>query len=79
MFDITCGLAHRFSLTKLVDVDKEVHPYLSILMVAILAWVGATLVMLEGTQIMTMTREAFDNMFLKGAGHDYYNYRLVSK
>ena len=48
------------------------------LMVATLAWVGETLVVPEGTRITTMTREAFDNMLLKEAGHNYDNYGLVS-
>ena len=47
-------------------------------MVATLAWARKTLVVLEGTGITTMTREAFDNMLLKEAGCNYDNYRLVS-
>ena len=46
---------------------------------AALAWGGETLVMPEGMQIMMMTREAFDNMLLKEASHNYDNYMLVSK
>ena len=48
-------------------------------MVATLAWVGKTLVVPEGTRIATMTREAFNNMLLKEAGHNYDNYGLVSQ
>ena len=48
------------------------------LMVATLAWEGKTLVVLEGTRITMITREAFDNMLLKEAGHNYDNYGLVS-
>ena len=33
----------------------------------------------EGTQITTMTRETFDNMLLKEASHNYDNYGLVSQ
>ena len=79
LFDVTCGLACRVPLTKLVELDGNVHLYLTALMVAALAWVGKTLVVLEGTQITTMTREAFDNMLLKEAGHNYDNYGLVSR
>ena len=32
----------------------------------------------EGTQIMMITREVFNNMLLKEAGHNHDNYRLVS-
>ena len=49
------------------------------LMVAALARVGETLVVPEGTRITTMTREAFDNMLLKEASHNYDNYGLVSR
>ena len=34
--DIACGLAQRVPLTKLVELDRDVHPYLSTLMVATL-------------------------------------------
>ena len=33
----------------------------------------------EGTRITTMIREAFDNMLLKEASHNYDNYGLVSQ
>ena len=39
---------------------------------------GKTLVVPEGTRITTITREAFDNMLLKEASHNYDNYGLVS-
>ena len=75
LFDVACGLAHRVPLTKLVELDGNICPYLAALMVATLAWVGKTLVVVEGTHITTMTREAFDNMLLKEASHNYDNYR----
>ena len=79
LFDITHGLAHRVLLTKLVELDGDVHPYLSALMVATLAWAGKTLVVPEGTRISMMTREAFDNMLLKEASCNYDNYGLVRR
>ena len=79
LFDVTCGLARRVPLTKLVKLDGDVRPYLATLMVAALAWVGKTLVVPEGTRISTMTREAFNNMLLKEAGRNYNNYGLVSR
>ena len=54
------------------------RPYLATLMVATLARAGKTLVVPEGTRISMMTREAFNNMLLKEAGH-YDNYGLVSR
>ena len=79
LFDVACGLARRVLLTKLVELDGDVHPYLAALMVAALAQAGKTLVVPEGTHITTMTREAFNNMLLKEAGHNYDNYGLVSR
>ena len=76
--DVTHRLARRVPLTKLVELDSNVHPYLTALMVAALAWVGKSLVVTEGTHITTMTREAFDNMLLKKAGHNFDNYGMVS-
>ena len=75
LFDIAHGLAHRVRLTKLVELDGDIHMYLTTWIVAALAWVGEALVMLEGIQIMTMTRKAFDNMLLKEASHNYEIYR----
>ena len=72
------GLARRVPLTKLVELDGDVHPYLTALMVAALVRAGETLVVPEGTRISTMTREAFKNMLLKEARHNYNNYGLVS-
>ena len=79
LFEVTCGLAQRVLLIKLVELDGDVHPFLTALMVASLVWVGETLVIPESMQISIMTREAFDNMLLKETGHNYNNYRLVSQ
>ena len=78
LFDLARGLARRVPLTKLVELDGNVCPYLATLMVATLAQAGETLVVPEGTHISMMTREAFDNMLLKEAGRNYNNYGLVS-
>ena len=79
LFNVAHRLARRVPLTKLVELDGDVRPYLTALMVAALARVGETLVVPEGTRISTMTREAFDNMLLKEPGRNYDNYRLVSR
>ena len=78
LFNVARGLAHRVPLTKLVELDGDVRPYLATLMVAALAQMGTTLVIQEGTCITMMTREAFDNILLKEAGHNSDNYGLVS-
>ena len=79
LFNIAHGLAHRVLLTKLVEPNGNVRPYLTALMVAALAQAGKTLVVPEGTHISMMTREAFDNMLLKEASRNYDNYGLVSR
>ena len=79
MFDITHRLAHRVPLTKLTELDGNIRLYLAALMVATLTWAGEALVMLEGMQIMAMTREAFGNICLKEASYNYNNYKLVSR
>ena len=79
LFDVARELAHRVPLTKLVELDGDVRPYLTALMVATLAQAGETLVVPEGTRISTMIREAFDNMLLKEAGRNYDNYGLLSR
>ena len=79
LFNVAHGLASRVLLTKLVELDGDIHPYLSALMVATLAWVGETLVVPEGTRITTMMREAFNNMLLKEASCNYNSYGLVSQ
>ena len=48
MFNVACGLTQRVPLTKLIELDSDVHPYLAALIIATLAWVGKTLVVLEG-------------------------------
>ena len=74
LFDIARRLACRVPLSKLVELDSDVRPYL-----AALARAGKTLVVPEGTHITRMTREAFYNMLLKEAGHNYDNYGLVNR
>ena len=48
LFDIACRLSQRVPPTKLVKLVGVVHPYLAVLIVATLAWVGEMLVMPEG-------------------------------
>ena len=79
LFDITCRLAWRVPLTKLVELNRDVCLYLATLLLAALAWVGETLIMPEGIWIMMMTREAFNNILLKEASCNYDNCGLVSR
>ena len=43
LFDVARGLARQVLLTKLVDLDGNVQPYLAMLMVATLVWAHETL------------------------------------
>ena len=78
LFDIICRLAQRVPLTKLVKLDEDICPYLTMLMVDALVQAGDTLVVPASTWIITMIREAFNNMLLKEAGCNYDNYGLVN-
>ena len=78
LFDITCELTHRVQLAKMVELDGDIYPCLATLMVATLARAGKTLVMPEGTQIMMITREAFNNVLLEEASCNYDSYGLVN-
>ena len=40
LFNLACGLAHGVPLTKMVELDGNIHPYLTVLMVAVQAWTG---------------------------------------
>ena len=66
LFDVTRGLARRVPLTKLVELDGDVHPYLTALMVAALARAGKTLVVPEGTCISTMTKGSLQQHVVEG-------------
>ena len=79
LFHVACRLARHIPLTKLVELDGDIRPYLATLMVAALARAGKTLVVPEGMRISMMTREAFDNMLLKEARCNYDNYSLFSR
>ena len=59
--------------------EMSAPTYLTKLMVAALAWAGEALVMPQGMQILTITREAFNNMLLKEASHNYNNYHLLGR
>ena len=79
LFNGTHGISPRVPLTKLLELDRDIYQYLIALLVVALAWVGEALVMLEGIQITTVIREAFDTMLLKESGHNYDNYGLVNR
>ena len=79
LFDITHRLGHKVQPTKLAKLDGSMCPYFTALMVAALAHVGVVLVMPEGMQITTMTREVFNNILPKEDNHNYDKYSLFCR
>lgn len=75
--DIARGLARRVPLTKLVQLDGDVRPYLASLMIAALHKAGEELVVPDTLTIRKVTEEAFDNLLKADAGKSYNNYGLI--
>ena len=55
-------MACRVPLTKLVELDGDVRPYLAALMVAALACAHETLIILDTFQCKCVSLDAFENM-----------------
>ena len=79
LFDIARGLARRVPLTKLVELDGDVRPYLAALMVAALVRAHETLVVPDTLQLRRVSLEAFENMLQAEAGKAYDNYGTISR
>jgi hypothetical protein len=77
--DIAGGLARRILLTKLVQLDGDVRPYLASLMIAALNKAGDELVVPDTLRIRKLTEEAFENMLKAEAGKTYDNYGTIAK
>ncbi len=78
LFDVARGLARRVPLTKLVELDGDVRPYLASLMVAALHRAKDTLTVPDDLRIDFVTREQFENMLAKDAGKQYENYGKIA-
>ena len=61
-----------------MQLDRNINLYLAALMMEMLVQAGEVLVVPEGTQIMMMTREAFENLLLSEADPNFNNYRVIS-
>jgi hypothetical protein len=77
--DIARELARHVPLTKLVQLDGDVCPYLASLMIAALNKAGDELVVPDTLRIRKLTEEAFDNLLKAEAGRTYDNYRTIAK
>ena len=76
--DIARGLARRVPLTKLVQLDGDVRPYLASLMIAALHKAGDTLVIPDKMTIKRLTEEEFENLLKEEAGKTYDNYGTIA-
>ena len=77
--DIARGLARRIPLTKLVQLEGDVRPYLASHMIAALNKAGDELVVPDTLRIRMLTEEAFENMLKAEAGKTYHNYGMIAK
>lgn len=78
LFDVARGLARRVPLTKLVELDGDVRPYLASLMVSALHRAGDRLVVPKDMDVQRVTREQFENMLAEDAGRSYNNYGTIA-
>ena len=77
LFDVARGMAHRIPLTKLIQLDADIRPYLASLMVAAMAKAGDRLAYPQGMALQPMTQAAFDNMIIEDVAKVYDNYGLI--
>ena len=68
LFDVARGLARRVPLTKLVDLDHDVHPFLAALMVLALHQAGEKLIVSFGMEVKKVATHVFNEMIAKKAG-----------
>ena len=76
--DIARGLARRVPLTKLVQLDGDVRPYLASLMIAALHKAGNTLVIPDKMTIKRLTEEEFESLLKEETGKTYDNYGTIA-
>jgi hypothetical protein len=77
--DIARGLARRVPLTKLVELDGDVRPYLAALMIAALHKAGDALVVPDQMTIRKVTEQEFENLLVSEAGKAYDNYGIIGR
>ena len=68
LHDVARGLARRVPLTKLVELDGDVRPYLAALMVAALQRANESLIVPMGFDVKRIAQSEFDNMLSATAG-----------
>ena len=78
LHDVAKGLARRVPLTKLIELDGDVRPYLAALMVAAMHKADERLIVPEGFKVREIAQEQFENMLAKTAGQQYENYGAIA-
>ena len=68
LHDVAKGLARRVPLTKLIELDGDVRPYLAALMVAAMHKADERLIVPQGFKVREIAQEQFENMLAKTAG-----------
>ena len=79
LYDVARELARRVPLTKLVELDGDVRPYLAALMVASLYRAGETLVVPRSLDIKTVANQEFESLLAQKAGQSYHNYGQIAQ
>ena len=62
LYDVARGLARRVPLTKLIELDSDVRPFLASLIVAALHKAGGTLVVPDTMNLRRVTETEFQAM-----------------
>ena len=66
-------------MTKLVELDRDVRPYLAALMIAVLHKAGDALVVPDQMTIQKVTQQEFENLLVAEAGKNYDNYGIIGR
>jgi hypothetical protein len=66
-------------LTKLVELDGDVRPYLAALIIAALHKAGDALVVPDQMTIRKVTEQEFENLLVSEAGKAYDNYGIIGR
>ena len=74
LFDVAKSFGRKVPLTKLVELDEEVRPYLAALMVAAMAKAGKPLVVPQSLVVDRRTDQEFEAVLQAMAGQQYHHY-----
>lgn len=74
IFDITKGMAHKAPLTKWVLMDLSLHPYLNVLLVAVLYQTEDAIRVPSKGKVISYTKNKFKNFRTNKGAKNYNNY-----